>query len=163
MNTVAARAAILAAIELLHRAVSALGDDGWFEIAKSQIGVEELRGSAHNPQIIKFHSVTSLSATTDEVPWCASFVCWCLEQARVRHTNSARARDFMRWGVPIDDPVPGCIVVLWRGSPVSDSGHVGFWVSETEDEVSILGGNQSDSVRISNFPRERILGYRMPA
>lgn len=48
-----------------------------YEIAKSQIGVKEKDGNEHNPQIIEYHIASVLKATTDETPWCSSFVNWC--------------------------------------------------------------------------------------
>ena len=132
----------------------------WYEIAKQEIGVTEFPGGAlHNEKIIRYHSVTSLKATTDEIPWCASFVSWCLEQAGYQSTKSARARDYLQYGEKLEEPTLGCIVVFTRDG---GSGHVGFFVEHKGDEIKVLGGNQNNSVCYKDYPADRLLGYRLP-
>ena len=47
-------------------------------------------------------------------------------------------------------------------------GHVGFYLSETESEIKVLGGNQQDAVtqvfQVSEkfYPKANLLGYRLP-
>jgi len=42
-------------------------------------------------------------------------------------------------------------------------GHVGFIVGRDENNnLMVLGGNQGDSVKISPFSVDRVLGYRWP-
>ena len=138
-----------------------------YEIALHEIGVQEQSGSKHNPRIIEYHQCTSLKATADEVPWCASFVNWCLRVAGIRDhnghcgTNSARARSFLTWGVPVSltEAQRGDIVVLARGNNVSE-GHVGFYTGRKDNNVLLLGGNQSNRVSISSFPLSKIISIR---
>jgi uncharacterized protein (TIGR02594 family) len=120
----------------------------------------------NNKRIVDYHATTSLRATSDEVPWCASFVNWCLKKATIAGTNSARARSFLTWGVAVslEEAQRGDIVVLSRGVNVQ-FGHVGFFVGRTAEfgrsqSVLILGGNQSDKVSISPYPLHRILSIR---
>lgn len=134
-------------------------DTPWMDIANKEIGIQEIEGHKHNHRIIEYHSVTTLKATEDEVPWCASFVSWCLEKANIISTKDAWARSYLNWGVKIDKPIYGCICVFSRGST---SGHVAFYISENENQITVLGGNQSDKVCISSYPKERLLSYRMP-
>lgn len=47
-------------------------------VAKTQLGQKEISGSKDNPKIVEYHDATTLKATDDETPWCASFVNWCL-------------------------------------------------------------------------------------
>ncbi|QKP77125.1 hypothetical protein HT051_06445 [Methyloligella sp. GL2] len=50
-----------------------------------------------------------------------------------------------------------------RGSS-SWQGHVAFFVKDLGNgRIQILGGNQSDRVSLSTYPKSRLLGYRMPA
>lgn len=133
----------------------------YFKIAKQELGEKEIRGGKHNPRIIEYHSATSLQASTDEIPWCASFCNWVLKQSGIKGTNSARARSFLTWGKKTDKPRKGDIVVFWRGSPDSASGHVAFYVERVNSEyISVLGGNQSDSVCVSHYKSDRVLSYR---
>lgn len=48
-----------------------------YQIASSEIGEKESR-SSDNGRILQYHDATTLNASEDEVPWCASFVNWCL-------------------------------------------------------------------------------------
>ena len=129
------------------------------EYAKNEIGVKEKSGSNHNSRIIEYHSHTSLGALTDETPWCAAFVCWCLEKAGIKSTNSARARSYLTWGVETKDPQEGDIVVLKRSNDPS-SGHVTFFIRCVNDKILCLGGNQSDSVCYAYYKKEDVLSYR---
>ena len=134
----------------------------WVDRAIMEIGQLEIRGRKHNPRILDYHAETSLRAKTDEIYWCASFICWCLELEGIPSTRSARARDYLRWGVPIEEPIPGCIVVFWRGSRNGSSGHVAIFDHTEGNKVVCLGGNQSDQVCLSKYELDQVLGYRMP-
>lgn len=139
----------------------------WLPIARRELGTREIRGTEHNPRVLEYHATTGLSADDDETPWCSSFVNWCIEEAGLKGTNSARARSWETWGVEIDEPVEGCIAVLWRGSPDSRKGHVAFYVGpgpgRSGSSVHLLGGNQANAVKISAYPSERVITYRMAA
>lgn len=136
-------------------------DPKWLTIARGELGVHETPGPAATARIAEYHGATSLHATSDEVPWCASFVSWCLEQAGVRSTRSAAAASYAAWGAACV-PQPGAIVVLRHKTAGADAAtgsssgnHVGFWVGADPAHVHILGGNQSDSVKESAFPLEK--------
>jgi hypothetical protein len=68
-----------------------LKDAPWMAVAMREIGQKEIRGPEHNPRIIEYHAATTLKASTDETPWCSSFVNWCLRQVSIAGTNSAAA------------------------------------------------------------------------
>ncbi|MHB0955538.1 MAG: NlpC/P60 family protein [Pirellulaceae bacterium] len=136
---------------------TATGEPRWMQVARREIGVRETAGSAHNPRIIQYHASTSLKATTDETAWCASFVNWCLIQSGVVGTNSAAAASFVTWG-KATHAQPGAVCVIYNASAANSSlsrsgNHVGFLVEETSANYVLLGGNQSDSVKISNFSK----------
>ena len=131
----------------------------WLDIAKAEIGVKEIPGKKHNERILEYHKATSLESTEDEVPWCSAFVSWCLEKAQVPSTRNAWARSYLAWGRKIETPVEGCIVVFSRGSA---SGHVAFYLGESDSQIKVLGGNQSNQVSIEYYPKSRLLGYRLP-
>lgn len=131
----------------------------WLEIAYEELDTTEVTGPGNNPRIIEYHKVTTLKATQDAVPWCSSFVCWCLEEAGLKSTRSAAARSYLDWGIELENPVEGCVVVLKRGVD-SRSGHVGFYVNENAGMIAILGGNQANKVQIQWFRKEDVLAYR---
>jgi uncharacterized protein (TIGR02594 family) len=136
----------------------------WMAIAQAEMqrGVHELAGSNHNSRIVEYHQTTTLRATDDETSWCSSFVNWCMRQAGQQGTNLANARSWLDWGQALDEPRKGCVVVLWRGSRTGWQGHVAFFNGKSGSQLSLLGGNQSDSVCISNYPSSQLLGYRWP-
>lgn len=142
----------------------------WLEIAVAEIGQKEMRGG-ENPRIVEYHDTTTLSANEDEVPWCSSFVNWCLKQAGIIGTNSAAAKSWLLWGRKIEQPEKGCICVIRQKKSGNDAAtgsasgyHVGFWINEEAGHLRLLGGNQSAQVKISSFnlANYEICGYRMP-
>lgn len=132
----------------------------WMPIAIKELGVSEIPGNLHhNPRIIQYHQATTLKATTDEVPWCAAFVNWCLQQCNLKGTNKANARSFLNLTYEIDLPAYGCIAILKRGNN-EFQGHVGFVVYDGKDQIMLLGGNQGDKVSIKPFKKSDLLGLR---
>jgi uncharacterized protein (TIGR02594 family) len=101
----------------------------WLEVAMREIGVVEVPGPGDNPRVIEYHQATTLKATDDSVPWCSSFVNWCMKEAGIQGSGSAAARSWLNWGKKLDSPRNGCIAVLKRGNN-PNNGHVAF-TSET--------------------------------
>jgi predicted chitinase len=83
-----------------------------------------------------------------------------MEQCGLPRTRSALARSWLDWGEDAGDFVPGCVIVLPRGT----GAHVGFFAGFDEaGHVRLLGGNQHDSVSVSSFPNatDNFLGRRV--
>jgi len=131
----------------------------WMTIARAEIGVREISGPKHSPRVLEYHSITGLGASDDETPWCASFVCWCLEQAGIWSPKSAASAAFRTWGVQVQDPQHGDLVVFDHGG---GRGHVGFFTSREGSTVSVLGGNQSNAVGVAQFGLGKLHSYRRP-
>jgi uncharacterized protein (TIGR02594 family) len=131
----------------------------WLDIARGKLGQHEVPGNKDNSFILECFLHTTYHASHDEVPWCAAFVCWCLDQAKVPSTKSAAAISFASYGEKCELQ-PGAIVVFkWENG----QHHVSFCDHVIDEKtVACLGGNQTDSVRISNFSRNRIIACRMP-
>jgi len=131
--------------------------------------IREFPGRPSNPEVEKYHRATG-GVAPDDVPWCSSFVNWCVEQAlgNGKGTESKAALSWRRWGGAArdrqrDQAVRGDIVVF-KDTQASGRGHVGFFWSREGNRLLVLGGNQSDSVRISNFSesggRLQVVSYR---
>lgn len=134
----------------------------WFEIAQNEQGVEEIKGRKHNVKIVQyFADIGHDEVRDDETAWCAAFVGSCLEKAGLTSTRALNARSYLKWGRAIDKPVPGCIVVFKRGTS-SWQGHVAFYIGQGNDRIKVLGGNQSNQVKVSSYSKDDLLGYRMP-
>jgi uncharacterized protein (TIGR02594 family) len=141
-----------------------------YQVARTELlkDVREVQGSGDNPRIVEYHASTSGGAMPDSVPWCSSFMNFCVEQAGLVGTDSKAARSWhvQKWGVevPRGDWEEGDIMVFWRGEPRGSLGHVGFIVSLTGARPHILGGNQGDRVSIATpCGFEQILSVRRPA
>lgn len=154
-----------------NNAQSAFGAP-WYDIALAEIGVKEILGADKNSRrIIEYHSTTTLGAKTDEVPWCSSFVNWVIKQSGFQGTNNALAKSWATWGIEVKIPQKGDIVVIQRKNKKFDSNtgsstgyHVGFYVTSNSNVITILGGNQSNQVKKSNFLLRsyEIIMYRRP-
>jgi len=128
-------------------------------------GITEQPGVDKNsPTIVSWIKQLLPWGNNDEIAWCAAYVNAIAKEAGFEHFpdgyGSALARHWLQRGVEVKTPEPGDVVVLWRGSIESSTGHVGFYVRENQTHVFLLGGNQSNSVNITPFPKSRVLGYR---
>lgn len=137
-------------------------DPVWLIEAIKEQGIEEIVGGRHNSRILEYHKYTDLKARTDEVSWCSSFINWCFYQCGLPGTNKASARSWLVWGIALAKPKRGCIAIFWRDSKNSWKGHVGFYMKEDKKYIYVLGGNQSNKVKISRYPKTRLIGYRWP-
>ena len=133
----------------------------WMPVALQEIGVKEYAGAADNPRIVEYLSSTALGSedlSNDETPWCSAFVNWCVVKAGYEGTDSAWAKSWLNWGMELETPRRGCIAVFSR----NEGGHVAFFIGESSSGIKVLGGNQSDAVKISTYPTSRLLSYRIP-
>lgn len=152
--------------------VPAPAGPSWLGKAKAELGVhEDSAKGKHNQRILEYHGTTSLRARADEIAWCSSFVNWVMIQAGYKGTDSAMARSWLKWGTEITTPKEGAITVIKKKNATSDKAtgsttgfHVAFYISSLPGHVRLLGGNQADQVKYSNFPLSKwdVKGYRWP-
>lgn len=142
----------------------------WMTIAAGEWGrgVIEIAGIQANPRILVYLACTGLKNTkyalSDETAWCAAFASWVMMKAGRRSPRTAAARDWLKWGQPLQLPKPGCIVVFDRSDPRNpNAAHVGFWTgNETSTTLDVLGGNQRNRVCVAPYEKRSVLGYRWP-
>lgn len=140
------------------------------DIARKFIGVREISGNLHNPLVMAMLKLDNDWPEGDEVPWCSAFVNYVTWLSGFERTKSLRARSWLTVGKKIwnwSEAKEGDIVVLKRGvgdQPGADvidaPGHVGFYSDQESTLVEILGGNQSDSVNLRVYNKDRVLGIR---
>ena len=135
----------------------------WLPIALAEQGVRAFGPGASNPRVTAYHAGTNIAGYDDKASWCSSFVNWSLTQAGIPGTASALARSWLAWGEALEQPVVGCITVLWRDDPNSWRGHVGFFQRIEGDTIYLFGGNQLDEVRVHSYPVATVLAYRWPS
>lgn len=133
----------------------------WLAIAQAEIGQAEFNGGGDNPRIEVYHGTTKGGAAPDSVPWCSSFVNFCVRNAGLEGTDSKMARSWMDWGSDAAGFTPGCVVILKRGAP--PLGHVGFFVGTEGGRIRLLGGNQSNRVGIASFDADKVIARRTTA
>jgi uncharacterized protein (TIGR02594 family) len=148
----------------------------WMVRAREELvkGVKET--PQPNPEILKYFSATAHQTQTQDA-WCGAFVAWCIANCgsdlaaqSVNRATAASAASWKSWG-DIEVSIgtheknaipPGAVVVLRPQDPGADTtGHVGFFVDQTATDISLLGGNQSNSVKISKFARKDVVAIRM--
>lgn len=127
-------------------------------------GIYEIKGSSHNKEILKYHASLPSNFKTDETPWCSAFVNYCVHLAGYATDNiTAMAQSWKNWGTDVTSEAQIGDIVVFRSTkqhddPKSSSGHVGFFKSETNDTITVLGGNQNDMIKISTYPKNGKLG-----
>lgn len=141
-----------------------------YELAQRFVGVKEVDGTTSNPQILAMLRLDDAWPDDDSVPWCSAFANYIAWLLRLPRSKSLRARSWLLVGEVIDlnNAEPGFDVVIFkRGSgtqPGADvinaPGHVGFYAGTEGTKILVLGGNQSNSVSISAYPKNRLLGVR---
>ena len=133
------------------------------QILSKEIGVKEVKGSQHSPQIMKYAKEAGFeNYKSDETAWCSLFANWVAHKAGLERSNNLTARSWLNVGLPIDNPEPGDIVVFWRNKIDSWQGHVAFYVGFSSDHTRVycLGGNQGDQVSLTAYKADRLLGFR---
>lgn len=135
----------------------------YLDIAKQELGVHETPGPAATARIIEYGKHTTLKPTSDEIPWCSDFANFVVDTAGDKGTHSAAARSWLDWGKVLSSPEIGCIVVIDRKDALNpNAAHVTFFVSQdaATGNITCLGGNQSDCVKCSVYPANKVIGYR---
>lgn len=138
-------------------------DYPWIVEAKRHIGIEENKDA---PRITKWVQDLKLSWFTSTfrastVAWCGVFTARCMQVSNLAYPKMwMRAMDWSNWGVKLNRPIDGCVVVFNR----KGGGHVGFVMGETMDGyLSVLGGNQNNRVTVAKFDKVRVVGYYWPS
>jgi len=129
--------------------------------AMQYVGQKEIPGKKHNSLIIEWTRQLIRWASSDEIPWCSTFLQAVAKKAGYHTTGAtAAARSWLKVGYEVDHPEPGDLAVFWRYSPHSWKGHVGIVVNVHDGYVWVLGGNQSNMVNVAPYPISRLLSYR---
>lgn len=110
-----------------------------------------------NPLITSLFGLTSTAPNDgDQTSWCSAFASFVLNAAGKKSKYTAWALGYRNYGPRRDEPgqgenlpQPGDIVLFRRlnAEGVERGGHIGFFVSETEGAITVLGGNQGPAGR----------------
>lgn len=156
-----------------------MSDEGapWLATMRELAGVKEYAGGDNNPTILGWARFIGLTYPEmsgyadgykhDAIPWCGLTMAYVLAKNGIRPPfgdNDLRrflwANSFAKgWGLNLDTPRIGCIVVFaWP----SGGGHVGVLDRIQGRTLYIAGGNQSDAVNVAPFSMEHVAGYVWP-
>lgn len=135
-------------------------DPHWLRNAKRHLGLTEIPGKEHAPKIVRWLRDLKAWWFDDETPWCGTYVAAVMRESRLSFPKHwYRAKAWLGWGVKLDRPAFGCVVVFERAG----GGHVGFVVGrDIHGRLLVLGGNQGNKVSVAPFEMNRVLGYRWP-
>ncbi len=154
------------------------GNAPWLDIAlREQVdpwrnGIMKESSPAGTNRVLKYFGATNLSTTT-VLAWCGAFAAFCMKEVggQVAHKivhDPAWAANWKTWGnlaVPLgSDEIPiGAVVVMSPPPDGSRSGHVSFYSpkqSGVEGKITLLGGNQGNSVKDLDFARSEVAAIR---
>lgn len=127
----------------------------WMSVARSQMGVRE-----PNPIIRLYHKAANFIGDFRD-SWCSSALCWVFEKCGMVSTNSPAARSWLNWGIKLERPVYGCVVIYSRGIR-SWQGHTHLFVYQNGGKFYGLGGNQQNEFNVKGYDAKRALGFRWP-
>lgn len=127
-------------------------------------GVREKPGADNSPVILAWAKELGGAAgnwyNSDDKAWCGLFAAICAKRAGFIPPDgfsALRARDWAKWGNPVSGKAGiGDVLVFER----TGGGHVGFYVAEDATCYHVLGGNQSDMVRVSRIEKSRLVAAR---
>lgn len=123
------------------------------------LGVKEIVGTPNNPIILQWAKDLKLDKiyTNDAIPWCGLFIAYVVKQAGKEVVkNPLYALNWSSWGNAVDVPKLGDILTFKRDG----GGHVGIYVGEDSECYHVLGGNQSDMVKVSRIAKQRLFKAR---
>lgn len=130
-------------------------------------GLKETPGAGNTPEILEMAAVLGGVIedfyTKDSIPWCGLAMSYWMKKSGYeppKNYSQVRARDFAGWGVAVDRPSFGDILVFWRGNINGRDGHVGIYIAEDKKSYYVLGANQSDMVNITAISKDRLLTAR---
>ena len=145
------------------------GEAPWMEIAIRE--AMEWKGQRSGKIKDNYHSMIDVEGSpTMSTAWCASFVNYCLKEARYPYLKSAdsqfptykKNRNIFR---EIPSPVYGAIMVFRRyyheGGNWTQKGHVSFvYAKDKNGDIAALGGNQGDSIKLSSYSETEPFTYK---
>lgn len=133
----------------------------WMAEMHRKMGLHEVRDNSALADWMR--SFGRYLGNPKDLPWCGDAVESCIAKTLPRETlpsNPFFAQAWKGFGVDVGGPIVGSIgVIRWNAS----SGHVGFVAGIDGNRVNLLGGNQSNAINISSFPRAKFIAFRWPS
>ena len=152
------------------------GPPAWLATMREITGTREYAGGSDNPVILKwarfigekYPEMRSYCAqyNHDAIAWCGLTVAYCMAKNGIRPVFGKSENERFLWadawrrfGVRLDKPKPGCVMVFTR----SGGGHVALYEGEEGNDYLIRGGNQSDAVSLMRIHKSKFTAAMWPA
>jgi uncharacterized protein (TIGR02594 family) len=136
-------------------------DPPWLLAARACIGLKEDLGPNDSTWLRRMWAHFGASWLNKQ-PWCGGAMAYWMCQAMVQYPKEYyRAKAWLDWGIWLDKPVVGAVVIFERDG----GGHVAIVEGvNAAGQLVCVGGNQSDAVRTAPFDikARKPLGYRWP-
>lgn len=129
-----------------------------------KLNTNEIPGPKSNPEILKLAETAGVRDIykNDDVAWCAvaqSAICITAhKELPFTGYDRLRAASFLKFGIPVTEPVLGDVLVFTR----TGGGHVGMYVGEDKECYHVVGGNQSNQYNVTRILKSRLSGARRP-
>jgi uncharacterized protein (TIGR02594 family) len=149
----------------------------WLKVMRAITGITEEPGSADNPKILGMRDWIACTYDDmveycegydhDDTPWCGLTAAFAMTVAGIRPPFGPTDTDRWLWALAwaddpnyqkLDEPVPGCIVVMER----EGGGHVTFYESTSGSNYKCRGGNQSDEINVSSYAIDTVVALVWP-
>lgn len=130
------------------------------------------QAEAGKKRVIEYFARMGVQTNT-VMHWCGAFVAFCMKEAGGDLANSivsepGFAKSWKTWGnlsIPVGtkDIPTGAVIVMAPPPDLKTTGHVAFCSPNQSGKpgmITLVGGNQSDSVKDSDFERAKIAAIR---
>ncbi|MEA2961680.1 MAG: hypothetical protein QOI46_1778 [Alphaproteobacteria bacterium] len=152
------------------------GLPAWLATMRELTGTQEYAGGSDNPVILewarfigeKYPEMRGYCAqyNHDAIAWCGLAVAYCMAKNSIRPVFGKSENERFLWadawrrfGVRLDKPKPGCVMVFTRNG----GGHVALFEGEEGNDYLVRGGNQSDAVSLMRIHKSRFTAAMWPA
>ena len=129
-------------------------------IALAELGVIETVGPGDTKKIMDWAEELGVPGySADAIPWCGLFMALVAQRSGRNPPRSPLwALNWAHFGESGGQPELGDTLVFVR----PNGGHVGLYIAEGETTYHVLGGNQADSVCITQIEKVRLHAVRQP-
>ncbi len=131
----------------------------WMAEMNRKAGLHEVKDNAVLSAWLK---IGKWLGNPKDLPWCGDAVETCIAKTLPTEclpANPFFAQNWARFGRDAGGPIVGSIgVIAWTPS----TGHVGLVAGVDGNRVNMLGGNQSNMINVSSFPRNKFIAFRWP-
>lgn len=148
---------IIPAEEVVDEEPTATVPPWMYELVR-RMGQHESQDKA---ELIEFLKIGAFLGDPAKLPWCGDAVESAIVKTLPNETvpsNPFFAQNWKNFGRAVDYMVGALGIIRW--SPTA--GHIGTISKVTASSISMVGGNQTNSITNSTFPRSKFIACRWP-